>query len=124
MGLSPIHTVCSSLHTYQVFLVCSLSPALWYRLLTADVHLTGFPNCPRATSTSILDSQCTHWNSSGTPSSCHWLCHPVICSLSAVLSCNVKAEVEVDFATDGQPAISSWCRALLSTILTINYFFM
>jgi hypothetical protein len=91
------------------------------------------PNCPHATATSILDSQCTHWNSFGTSSSCHWLCHPIICLLSAVLSCNVEAEVEVDFATDGQPTISSWCRALLwdpwpgfklSTILTINCFFM
>jgi hypothetical protein len=44
-------TVCTSLHTYWILLVCCPSPVLWYRLPTADFPLPGFSNCPCPTAT-------------------------------------------------------------------------
>jgi hypothetical protein len=54
-----MQSVGSSLHMHWVFLVCCPLPSLWYWLPTADVPLTGFLNCPHATATATLDSQCT-----------------------------------------------------------------
>jgi hypothetical protein len=61
MALSPVQT-----HNLQFTTARTASsqpavpsPVIWYRLPTADVPLPGFPNCPRATATTILGSQCT-----------------------------------------------------------------
>jgi hypothetical protein len=69
-ALSLLNTVCSLQHTHththtyarthahahRALVVCCPTPALWYRISTADVPLPGFPNCPRPTAT--LDPQC------------------------------------------------------------------
>jgi hypothetical protein len=53
-SLSALHYTSTESYWYAVPL------ALGYRLPKADVQLLGFPNYPRQTATTALDSQCCH----------------------------------------------------------------
>jgi hypothetical protein len=72
---------------HWALLVCCPLPALWYWLPTADIPLPPFF---RISELSLCYSHSSCWLTlHSTASSCHWLCPPIIWSLSNVLWCTV-----------------------------------